>query len=220
MINIKGDLGLEATELAEAIEAKVTTALAVAISEAEQEGRRLAASRLKAGFGHWNKGFKAHKIDENLYMFTIEGKLADWMEDGIQVGEISKAIMGGNRAHHNAREGKEYVDVPIAKDADAIGNIGNTGINVRKFTNADELKDYLFSDYKRKAIVQKRRLVQRVEQVIKSTNPETNSTQYLTIHRVTKDSIWPKTPFSGVKILEDLGLYIEENFDKILQRFI
>lgn len=214
-------LDIDERELADAFRARVDTALSATIAEAKQKGEDLAAQRLKKGLKHWKRGFKVHKVDKSFYILSVEGKLADWMEDGIQTGEISKSIMSGNRIKHNKKEGKNYVDVPIAKDADSLGNIGSSGINIKHFADADALMKHIkFSDYKRKGIKTEKRVVKRVEDIIQSTNPKTKTTQYMTIRRVTEDTIWPKTPFAGARVLDDLGLFIEQNFDKMLERFI
>lgn len=215
------NLELDEKELADALRSRVSTALSASIVEAKQKGQELAAQRLRKGLKHWERGFNVHKVDKSFYILSVEGKLSNWMEDGIQPGEISKSIMSGNRINSNKKTGKNYVDVPIAKDADSMGNIGSSGVNVTHFADADAmLKHVKFSDYKKKGIRTENRIVRRVEDIIQSTKPKTNKMQYLTIRRVTSDSIWPKTPFSGARVLEDLGIFIEQNFDKLLERFI
>lgn len=228
-MKFKFDLDLDENELSRGLQSEINKSLAIATSEAVQHGRELARSRFKgSGEKRWLEGFKTHKVNDNFYVISVDGKLANWMEDGIQTGEISKAIMEGNRAQHNKAEGKKYVDVPFFKDADAGGTIhagGGTRVNIRAFADADsmvkslERKTVKMSDFANKRVKEEQRVVQRVQDVIKSVDPKSeNNTRYLTIRRVTENSTWPKTPFKGAKILEDLEAFIEKRFDEILRQ--
>lgn len=230
MIKFKLDLDLDEKALTEGLRSEVNTALSIAVGEATQHGRSLAEKRFKgSGKTKWMDGFKTHKVSDDLYVISIEGKIANWMEEGIGTGEISQAVMSGNRAKHNKAQGQRYVDVPMFKDADAAGTVSGTQgpINVRLFADADQMLEHLqprktkISDYKNQKVREERRVTSRIKDIIKSVNPDqSKSVQYLTIRRMTDQSVWPKTPFSGVKIVDDLGIYLDQNFEKILQRVI
>lgn len=196
------------------------------MEDAQAEAQAMASRRLRVGLKKWTDGFRFHKVSDEFYVISIEGKLANWMEDGIEPGEVSKAIMAGNRAEHNQGEGKNYVDVPIAKDADEMGNIslgkkGGPKVNVKAFANADQLMKYMnSSDWKKGGVKKKQVMASRVKDIIKNTEPTTGKTSYVTIRRVTPESQWPKSPFQGAHVLDDLGFHIEQNFGKILERFL
>lgn len=229
-MKVKFDIDINEKELIDGLKAEVNTALSLTIAEAAQHGRNLANSRFKgSGKSKWLEGFKTHKVNNDLYVISIEGKIPNWMEDGIRTGEISEAIKQGNRAFHNKSEGKDYVDVPMFKDADATGNIRGTKdpVSIRAFADADQMLQHLqpkkvkISDYKNRTIKEERRITSRVQDIIKSVDPDRNkSVQYLTIRRLGKNSVWPKTPYPGAKILEDLGQYIDQNFENILKRVV
>jgi len=215
----------DASEIVDGFRSRFKSAVAALVSDVNSEADKVASLKLKVGLKKWKEGFKINKVTDDFYIISVTGQLANWMEQGMQAGEVSKAIMQGNRAEHNKSEGKNYVDVPIARDADAAGNmtLGKKGpkVNVSAFKNADDLiKNVTFSDWKRGGVRQEKRIISRVQDIIKSTKPETGETNYLTIRRVTDKSQWPKTPFQGAKVLESLDTYIENNFDKILERMM
>lgn len=199
------------------------------MEDAQSEAQTMAARKLKTGLKKWTDGFRFHKVSDDFYVISVEGTLAMWMEDGIQAGEVSKAILSGNRADSNKGEGKNYVDVPIAKDADSMGSIslgkkGGPKVNVQAFANADQLmKNISTSDWKKGGIKKKQVMASRVKDIIKNVEvagPKTGTTSYMTIRRLSPGDQWPKSPFKGAKVLDDLGYHIEKNFDKILERFL
>lgn len=213
-------------DVVEGLRNRFKSALAATMGTVEQEARNIAASKLRTGLKNWNQGFKVEKVTDDMFLIVVEGQLANWMEDGIRVGEISDAIMKGNRAQHNKAEGKNYVDVPIAKDADSAGNIslgkkGGPVVNVKAFKSADDLmKNINSSDYKKGGIKQKQVIANRVKDIIKNVEPKTNSASYLTIRRVSDKSKWPSSPFAGAKVLDKLDKYIDDNIGQIIERFI
>lgn len=212
-------------DIVDGFRSRFKTAVATLMADVGTEADKLASAKLRSGLKRWREGFKINKVTDDFYIISVSGKLANWMEEGIQTGEISKSIMEGNRAEHNRSEGKNYVDVPIARDADAAGNVtlGKKGptVNVRAFRSADDMmKSITVSDWKRGGVRKEQRVVNRVKDIIKSTKPDTGETSYLTIRRVTEKSKWPKTPFQGAKVLESLDSYIESNFEKILERVL
>lgn len=221
MIKFDFKLDLTENELGDLLRTRMHSALNVLMAEVASKGKALAAEKLKEGLEHWQRGFNVHKVDEDFFIVSVDGKLANWMEDGIKTGEVSKAIMSGNRAQINKGQGKDYVDVPFEKGVDANGNIGKTGVNIRAFANAEQLsKAVSFSDYKKRGIRQEQRVMSRVQEIIKSVEPKSSETKFLTIRRVTDDSVWPSSPFKGAKVLEDLSTFINENFDIIMARLI
>ena len=226
MLKLKADLSdLNLDDFVEGVKSRFKSAVAVTVAQAKEDADKLASSKLKGGLEKWRNGFKVHRISDDMYLISIEGQLANWMEDGIQVGEISKAIMHGNRAESNKAEGKNYVDVPITKDADAAGNISlgksGTKLNVKAFASADALTKYMSSsDWKNGGIKKEKIVQQRIKDVLKVTKTEGKSPSYMTIRRVTPSSVWPSSPFSGAKVLDDLDRLINDNFEQILQRFL
>lgn len=219
-MKVKFELDLDADELSQTIKSDLNKATALTMGAATQEARRLAGSRLEKGLDHWNRGFKSHRISDDLYVITMEGKLASWMEDGIKAGEVSQSIMSGNRARKNQAEKKNYVDVPFFKDADQAGNVKGTNLNIRAFADADSMmRSVKFSDHKKKTVREEKRVISRIEDVIKSVDPSKKAnTQYLTIRRVTDGSQWPKTPFEGAKVFEDIDSFIDRKFDEFLDK--
>ncbi len=217
-------LDLDVKDLVSGLESRVNKVLAMTVAETVQHGRKLAHSKLKSGKQNWLRGFKSHKVNDNLYVISLEGKLANWMDDGFKPGEISDSIMRGNRARHNKSEkpSKDYVDVPFFKDADAAGNIKGTNINIRAFADADAVvKDVKFSDFKSKSIKEEQRVVSRVKDIIKSVDPKRiNNTTYLTIRRVTKNSNWPANPRTRKSIFNELDSFIDSKFEELLRRMI
>lgn len=229
----KVKLGLKADDLVSELKPKLEAAGAATANVVFQRGLELAKQAFgSSGFKNWSKGYKFAKVEDGLYIISIEGKLANMMEDGIETGEISKLIMGGNRAQHNKAEGKNYVDVPIHKDADSAGNISIQGqkFQVQGFKNADEMmkqfskpenKNIKFS--RGKEVQQEQRIVARakkIEGLIKSQNPKDSSTAYMTIRRVGENSVWPESPYSGGKVLDRLDLEVEKIFSMMIEAFL
>ena len=225
MLKIKVDISsLEFDDVLDGIKDRFTAAVASTVEQADTEAHRIANSKLKSASAkeHWNRGFKVDKVADDFYVVSVEGQLSNWMEQGIDVGEVSKAILGGNRAEANRGEGKDYVDVPIAKDADSVGNIGGTKVNVKAFKSADDIMKFVnTSDWKRGGIQRKQVIANRVEDIIKNTSPKSGKTSYMTIRRLSDNSApWPATPFAGANVLQDLDSWIDQNFGSILERFL
>lgn len=229
----KVKLDLNVDDIVSEIEPKLKAAGAATASTVYQRGFEFAKQAFgSSGFKNWSKGYKFAKVEDGLYVISIEGKLANMMEDGIQTGEISKLIMGGNRAQHNKAEGKDYVDVPIHKDADSAGNISISGqkFQVQNFKSADDLMKQFSKPEKKavkfsrgKGVEQEDRIVARakkIEGLIKSDNPADGSTAYMTIRRVTDDSVWPSSPYSGGKVLDQLDLEVERIFATMIDTFL
>lgn len=229
----KVKLGLKTDDLISEIKPKLDAAGAATASAVFQRGLEFARQAFgTSGFKNWSKGYKFAKVEDGLYIISVEGKLANMMEDGIETGEISKMIMDGNRAQHNKAEGKNYVDVPIHKDADSAGNISIQGqkFQVQGFKNADEMmkqfskpenKNIKFS--RGKEVEQEQRMVARakkIEGLIKSQNPKDGSTAYMTIRRVGENSVWPASPFPGGKVLDKLDLEVERIFATMIEAFL
>lgn len=229
----KVKLGLKADDLVAELKPKLEAAGAATANALYTRGLEFAKQAFgTSGFKNWSKGYKFAKVEDGLYIISIEGKLANMMEDGIETGEISKLIMGGNRAQHNKAEGKNYVDVPIHKDADSAGNISIQGqkFQVQGFKNADEMmkqfskpetKNVKFS--RGKEVQQEERIVARakkIEGLIKSQNPKDSSTAYMTIRRVGENSVWPASPYPGGKVLDRLDLEVEKIFATMLDTFL
>lgn len=229
----KVKLGLKTDDLISEIKPKLDAAGAATASAVFQRGLEFARQAFgTSGFKNWSKGYKFAKVEDGLYIISVEGKLANMMEDGIETGEISKMIMDGNRAQHNKAEGKNYVDVPIHKDADSAGNISIQGqkFQVQGFKNADEMmkqfskpenKNVKFS--RGKEVEQEQRMVARakkIEGLIKSQNPKDGSTAYMTIRRVGENSVWPASPYPGGKVLDKLDLEVERIFATMIETFI
>lgn len=229
----KVKLGLKTDDLISEIKPKLDAAGAATASAVFQRGLEFARQAFgTSGFKNWSKGYKFAKVEDGLYIISVEGKLANMMEDGIETGEISKMIMDGNRAQHNKAEGKNYVDVPIHKDADSAGNISIQGqkFQVQGFKNADEMmkqfskpenKNVKFS--RGKEVEQEQRMVARakkIEGLIKSQNPKDDSTAYMTIRRVGENSVWPASPYPGGKVLDKLDLEVERIFATMIEVFL
>ena len=229
----KVKLGLKTDDLISEIKPKLDAAGAATASAVFQRGLEFARQAFgTSGFKNWSKGYKFSKVEDGLYVISVQGKLANMMEDGIETGEISKMIMDGNRAQHNKAEGKNYVDVPIHKDADSAGNISIQGqkFQVQGFKNADEMmkqfskpenKNIKFS--RGKEVEQEQRMVARAKKIkglIKSQNPKDGSTAYMTIRRVGENSVWPASPYPGGKVLDKLDLEVERIFATMIETFI
>lgn len=229
----KVKLGLKTDDLISEIKPKLDAAGAATATAVFQRGLEFARQAFgTSGFKNWSKGYKFAKVEDGLYIISVEGKLANMMEDGIETGEISKMIMDGNRAQHNKAEGKNYVDVPIHKDADSAGNISIQGqkFQVQGFKNADEMmkqfskpenKNVKFS--RGKEVEQEQRMVARakkIEGLIKSQNPKDGSTAYMTIRRVGENSVWPASPYPGGKVLDKLDLEVEKIFSIMIEAFL
>lgn len=223
MIKFEFDLELTAEELSEGIQANLNAAVASTARSMETKAHEIVERRLKSGKSLWKKGFQLNKVDDGFWVLSVEGKLANMMEDGFGTGEIKRMLLSGNRAKVNAESGKKYVDVPIAQDADSMtGNIGRTNIQVSQFKNADEmLKEITTSDWKKGGVKKEQRIVKRIEDIIQTRKKNSSSTKFITIRRVSESSQgWPLTPYGGAKVLDELDMYLEKAFEESLSKLL
>lgn len=217
MVKIDVELDLTAEELTDAFDKNLKAATANTAGKVEQDAQQLASQRLKSGLKHWKEGLSIDKIDEGLWIISISGKLADMMETGFGVGDIKELVLGGNRYAHNKAEGKDYVDVPITLDADQA--VQSVGLSMQEFKDMDQVVKFInTSDWAKGGVKKEKKITQRVKDVIRSRNEDGGAERFLTIRRLTPDSDgWPKKPFEGANVLEDLDSYVERAFEKSLK---
>ena len=225
MLKFEFELDLNEDELIDGIRSNFNSAVSKTVGMVQNQARFLASQRLKSGLRHWEKGFSVDRIADGTWMITMTGKLANMMEDGIKVGEIKDMILNGNRAKYNKSQGKDYVDVPIALDADAItGAIGKTNVTIQQFKDADAVvKNIKVSDWAKGGVKNEKRITQRVQDVIKSRKPKDadGASQYMVIRRVSaKSKGWPTSPFKGAKVFEALDSYLERAFEESLNSLL
>jgi hypothetical protein len=232
-MSVKVKLNLNIKELLNDIEPRLKAAGAATAGRLYQRGFELARQGFgRSGFNHWRNGYKFSKVDDGLYVIAVEGKFAMMMEDGIKTGEISRMIMHGTRAAYNRSQGKDYVDVPLFKDGGQSNSvrIGGEKFEINTFKNSDELMKHFSKPMLKqvtftrgKSIEQEERIIQRskkIEGLIRSQDPKSGNTAYLTIRRVTNESVWPETPYEGQKILDKLELEVEQIFSNMIEQFM
>ena len=232
-MKVKAKLQLSADELVTQFKDRLALIGSATASTLYNRGLQLASQNFgRSGFAKWSAGYKFNKIDDGIYVISVEGKLANMMEDGIKTGEISKMIMEGPRAQYNKSQKKNYVDVPIGKDADSSGNISIRGqkLQVQSFKSADDLMAAFSKPEKkvvkfsaRPGVREEERIVQRVKAVeglIRSQKPNSTQTSYLVLRRVTPNSTWPSSPYQGQDILGKLDLEVQKTFDTIVEKFL
>lgn len=225
MLKFEFELDLDDKELADGLKANFDKVIATTVSKVSARGHLLASQRLKHGLQFWEKGFAVDKITDGTWMITMTGKLATMMEDGFGKGEIKDMILQGNRAKYNKSQGKNYVDVPIGLDADAMtGQIGKTKVSIQQFKDADAvMKNVQISDWAKGGVKKEKRITQRVQDVIKSRKPKDSdqTSSYMVIRRVSEKSKgWPVSPFKGARVFEALDLYLEQAFEESLNSLI
>lgn len=209
------ELGNLERELVASIKDRFYDSFEAAANQANQDAMAEAQSKLKSGLSKWIEGYTFKKLGKGVYVLAISGQLPGMMENGIDVGEISKMIMGGNRAKHNAAEGKDYVDVPMAKD----------GMQVNFHTDADSMvqsfqrKEVKFSDLRRGGVRKENRMVRRMQDSVIESRKELNdpNPSFLTIRRVTDKSVWPKQRFEGAQAFDEAARKFADNFTRIFE---
>ena len=212
MIKLTGKLDFTEKDLEQHVESGFKSAFQQTVAKVTSTIQSTAGQKLRKGLGHWQKGFDVDSVGNDTYIFTIRGKLASMMEDGISPGEISSMIMNGNRAKFNKAQGKDYVDVPIDKSQ-------KTAVQV--FRDADSLmasfqkRKVNISDFKKNRVKQEDRYLRRVKDLIESKKKIDANSQFMVIRRMDKDSIWPSSSFEGAKSfeagLEEVAKIFEEN---------
>lgn len=208
------DLGDLEKELLQGIQSRFKSSFDTAAQMADSDAKETAAGKLKGGLAKWNEGYSFHKVSDTTYVLGISGELADMMEDGIDVGQISKMIMNGNRAKHNASEHKDYVDVPINLDHMAVSFHKDADSMMASFKR----KEVTLSDFKRGGVKKENRFVARLQNsVIASKEKMGGDTSFLTIRRVTSSSVWPKQKFPGAKAFEEAARKFADNFTRLLE---
>lgn len=227
MIKLTFNLDLTADEISKALKENLNAAAAYTVRETKDIAQRRASQKLSSGFKHWNRGFNMDKVADGIWVLSITGKLANMMEDGFGVGAIFEMISRGNRAQHNKAVGKNYVDIPMIKDADsATGKISGVSVKIQQFKNADDVrKTITISDWKKRGIKRENVITQRINNIIRTRNKGREGVKFLTIKRMSLDPAknsgkWPDKPFPGVKILNELDREIEIVFDKALRSLI
>lgn len=225
MIKFEFDLDLDDKELADGLKSNFDKVVAQTVAKVSARGHQLASQRLKHGLQFWEKGFAVDKVTEGTWLISMTGKLANMMEEGFGRGEIKDMILKGNRAKFNKSQGKNYVDVPIGLDADAMtGQIGKTKVSVQQFKDADAVvKNIQVSDWAKGGVKKEQRITQRVQDVIKSRKPKDSAqaSSFMIIRRVSENSKgWPTSPFEGAKVFDALDLYLEQAFEESLNSLI
>ncbi len=225
MIKFEFDLDLDDKELADGLKSNFDKVVAQTVAKVSARGHQLASQRLKHGLQFWEKGFAVDKVTEGTWLISMTGKLANMMEEGFGRGEIKDMILKGNRAKFNKSQGKNYVDVPIGLDADAMtGQIGKTKVSVQQFKDADSvIKNVQVSDWAKGGVKKEQRITQRVQDVIKSRKPKDSAqaSSFMIIRRVSENSKgWPTSPFEGAKVFDALDLYLEQAFEESLDSLI
>lgn len=225
MIKFEFDLDLDDKELADGLKSNFDKVVAQTVAKVSARGHQLASQRLKHGLQFWEKGFAVDKVTEGTWLISMTGKLANMMEEGFGRGEIKDMILKGNRAKFNKSQGKNYVDVPIGLDADAMtGQIGKTKVSVQQFKDADAVvKNIQVSDWAKGGVKKEQRITQRVQDVIKSRKPKDSAqaSSFMIIRRVSENSKgWPTSPFEGAKVFDALDLYLEQAFEESLDSLI
>lgn len=223
VIKLSGDFDLNMQDIQNDLKNRLKMTLSTFRPVLESKGRELAAKKLSTGLKHWDRGFSVNLVDENTCVCVLSGKLANWMESGMQVGDISKAVLAN--AKKVSKSGAKYADIPFIKEADSAGfihskkNVGTSAnpeyqsykVHVSAFKDADSLSQ-AFSKAPRKT-------TQRVQNIIKSTKG--GKSNYLTIRRVSSaGKPWPSSPTKKAEVFEDLARFIDDNISDILERFM
>jgi hypothetical protein len=217
--------------LQEELDSVVKTATADATRVAANRAREKAANQLNSSLEIWQKGFAFNDLGNGEFALTISGELARMFEDGIEVGEISKLVMQGNRAMVNKAEGKDYVDVPMAQQESSPA--------VKVFRSADDLianvgkREVKFSDPKNKGVKVEERLLRRFKNdskavtkaggipgLIESKKTSNSKPLYLLIRRVTKDSNWPQQRVPGVEAFKEIEANLSNYFEEALRKLL
>lgn len=219
-MKLKLNLDLTADELARSIEPNLRTAVGYTTARMHEKAKEIAARKLKKGLKHWNRGLKINtdRAGEGVWILSIEGKLAGWMEEGFSGEEFKQSILTGNRAKYNEKDNKKYVDVPIEKSgASFIQALEQTRLDIGQVTSGVDVIARI-SDWKKKGVVKEKKVVQRAKDIIKSRGEARTDVKFMTIRRVTEDSTW--NGFGGTKVLEDLDFFIEQAFENALNRLL
>jgi len=207
-------------ELTREVEEAIAEATSEFTRQIKAEAGHLVETNLKSDSAkqHWNNGFEINEVNPGEFLIRIDGKLALWMEDGFAEGEVSDAILNGARAKYNKENGKRYVDVPFAKDADNLVTKSGQKISAKSFNpkNAQDIIAH-FSSPGMKKPEAKKVTVNRIEDILKSQNLTSGAISYLAIKRISDNSD-PWSGFSGAKIFEDLEDFINENLEEVIRQ--
>ena len=221
------NVDLTAKELEEAITPNLNMVAGVASVEVGNKMQELAAASLKSGLEHWQKGFKVDKVSDDLYILSLEGKLANMMEDGFSGKEFVNMIMNGNRAKTNKAAGKPYVDVPMPMFQgggiveDKYDGTGSVHINQFR-SGADVIKSVTTSDWKKGGTKNVNKLQQRVKDIIRNRESQQKDAKlsFVTIRRVTANSEWKSWRGAHVFTMAELDSYTDTAFQVALEKLI
>lgn len=223
MIKFDAKLDLNVDDIVNPIKKELDQALSATSVLVAEKAKQQASKSLKSGLKHWEKGFSVNRIGEGEWIISLTGKLAEMMEEGFTPQEYKNLILDGNRAKHNKAQGKDYVDVPIALNADAMtGKIGRTEISVQHFRSADDILKTFTKSSAPKGVGVEAQLTRynRVKDVISNKPPKGGKSSYLLIRRLTRDSKWPDHTYQGAKVFESIDSYIETAFMESLNKFV
>lgn len=206
MFKFKFDLQLTEQELTSAIKPRLQTAVAKTSAKLKANAQKMAQSSLKKGLSKWLEGLSLDRVSDDVYVLSVNGKLANMIEEGFTGDELKSLILNGRRAAHNKAQGKNYVDVPFALSSDDISK--QFSVSMTELQSAPAaLKTMEVSDYKANAISEKNVVVQRIKDVIRTRTAEGAEgikTSVVTIKRVTHKS--KLSGWKGVKILNSSQL--------------
>lgn len=227
MFKFKFDFDLDTDALIDGVKNNVNAALGKTAADLKDEVQRVAAQKLDKGLTHWMNGLTLDRVADGVYVISLQGKLANWMEDGFTGKELKDAILSGNRAQYNKAQGKDYVDVPLKLSADDLAKVNSNSatVSMSKLMDADAvMKQIEVSDYAKKGTRKENRVVQRIRDVIrerKATSAKGVTTGIMTIRRVSPKSK-PWKDFPGAKVFDSntLDLFLDRALELNLKRLL
>ena len=214
MLKISFDLDVDIDSIREELQKQLDSANKRMIQETYQKGIELASSKLKRGSKMWLQGFSLSK-DE--YVLTLSGMPAKWIEDGAEVGEMSKYILNHGKTAKTGKNGSTYKDIPLTDlkaSKDSVQHIKYNKsdkkithtVDIKRFKSADDFASAYSSTGKAK----------RVQDIIQNVDTG-GKAAYVTIKRISsKGKPWPRTPMKKADIFGDLEKFVVQNFDRII----
>lgn len=221
---------IDVDNITEDIQQDAMDALAMAFEKGDEYARALAKDKAPGRHPLWEHGFRTFKVNDNLWVFELQGKLAEMIDDGYNDSQIKEMLLSGYRSKFNKKNGKAYVDVPMGLK-EKNGQVG--GISVQVFKDANALMSQ-FKKTEHKTTVTRKpgqdHTVQRTKSAVKTKNEATkrvgkviqnkinslpSNTKFMTITRVSRDSKgWSKN-HPGLGIMStggDLEKFVEDAF--------
>ncbi len=235
------ELGKDISNLSDEIEAAINQAVSDVAKGAYAEAIRLANKKLKTTRQDYVQALRLEQIDDNIYILSLDGRLANATEDGYGTFDMKPGLINGPKSKVS-KEGFRYNTVPFFHSPNSKAPLSDYGEFLRSQVKEIIKKNKLNRVFKNpdggkplQGVVArvKNTGIKDLEGLVKiqKTYEKTTQSIYMTFRRVSSKSglpdpqrqilmgpsdAWIHPGYQGAKIFPLIEDYIQEEFENII----